>query len=184
MDGNIAILGAVPPALVILAEVLNPVSEDIINRQVINGKAKQIARRVGNTQIDEINFDKDVENIANLVASTAGGAVEVAALIPTWIGMTAGLTSILTELEPNYYVIIFSLWTLVWAIIGIKFFSTIDYEAVSSFVSSSPFNRLTGAQALSVMIVMVNLAVIAAIVFTWWLTHTQPQPLPEGAPLR
>jgi hypothetical protein len=181
MDGNTAILGAVTPALVALAEVLNPVSEKVINSQLFHGKAKQVVRQTGRGPDAVRNFDRDVENVAKLVATTAGSAVEVSALIPTWIGVTAGLTTVMIELTPIYYVYLLVLWTLIWAILGMKFFATIDYQDMASFRSYIPtFRGLTGSKGLSVCIIVANLFVIAIIIATWWFTQSPPKALIPG----
>jgi hypothetical protein len=182
VDAGNAILGTVPPALVLLAEVLNPVSETAIRRQIITGSARLVVRRQGNATEDDISFDKDVENVAKLVARTAIGAVKVAMLIPTWIAVTAGLTAILMEVTPSYYISAVSAWTALWAILGIKYFSIVDYEKIANFTSTLPLlDRLRGAERLSLIIAVVNAVVIVAVLCTWWLTHNAPAHPQSGA---
>jgi hypothetical protein len=150
VDTKTFILGITPPAMAIAAELLNPVSSEVIRTQTSVTVARQLARRqnTGNSAQDDILYDTDVANIAEAIAGVSEGTAEISALIPTWISVTAGLSAVLVELASNLLTIaVVAIWIAFWAMLGIKFFSTVKYYETAYIARSSlpVLRNFTGA---------------------------------------
>jgi hypothetical protein len=123
---------------------------------------KEVAQRRVNAAHEH---EQLVTAIADIIAATAVGTSEIAAIIPTWITVTVGLASVLVEiLGPMWTLSAIIGWLSVWGFLALKFFISIDYFAdVTGF-------RVFGLQQgrlLSLVIVVVNLLVILLILFVW-----------------
>lgn len=160
MDDSTFILGIIPTTLVIVAEILTPVSRDIIRSQVLDA-ANQIT-----------SDDEQAHNITDLVADTASGASKVTLLIPTWINATAGLVAALIDTVPSLYIAILALiWTSIWGLAGAKYFSVLVYHKTSRYIPLLRGKGIPYTGFLSAIIIIVNAVVI---VLTLWMRFFPP----------
>jgi hypothetical protein len=133
-----------PPILAIVAEIANPVSEQTVLKRLEN-----------------------MEN-AEAIAPIANAAAKVCLLIPTWISVTSGISSVIID-EANIYWALggISVWTIVWGLFGIRFFTDVAYYKVANYFSEVPLLSIRRAHLVSFTIIVMNFLVIAIIISAW-----------------
>jgi hypothetical protein len=155
-------LGFIPPLLALTAELLNPISETTLSPQSETTSAR-VVYDVGRPTLE---VAENTRSIADVITKTVIGAVEISALIPTWISATAGITAILIDtINPCLATAIVAIWAAFSAISGIKYFSSVNYYATGNDKGTLTLcRRLTKARCLSWCLVGVNIIVIAFVV--------------------
>jgi hypothetical protein len=138
VDTATLILGALPPGIAILAEIFNPVSKAVIKthydkpaRDLVpypDPPDEEPDTPDARYEQAKARYENTVADVSDAVAETASGAAEASALIPTWISFTAGAAAILiNEIDRGIAIVLVIVWTLVWGLAGIKYFSALDY---------------------------------------------------------
>jgi hypothetical protein len=90
---KLLLLGAVPPALAVLAELFNVVR----GADAIMHTKDEVSALITDRGQGEKATDTERHRAGELIARTVDGAVEVAGIVPTWISVTAGVAGITSE---------------------------------------------------------------------------------------
>jgi hypothetical protein len=161
MDWKLLLTGGLPPAFAALAEFLSPVTRDSVRGGVAQTDLDQIG--------DELT-DGQRNNIANLAAETAEGAVEASALIPTWIGVTMAIVAVLVEV-PNVasctgLAIGAAIWVFVSGLFFPRYFSVRDYRRLAMEDKHLRiFGTVSQAKWLSIKMIAANILAVAVVVY-------------------
>lgn len=167
MDWKLALLGSLPPFLAALAEVWNPVTKEAVR----DGIAHELA------QFDPppgTSAPSIAHKVGEFAAYSAEGAVEVAAVIPTWIGVTAAISAAFAEILPPLPVAIgAAIWALVSGLFAPRFFARLRYHELATAVPRTRVcsGRL-GSRCISLLLIGFNVLAIGVVLGTAWL-HTE-----------
>jgi hypothetical protein len=160
------VIGATPPLLAGIVEFLNPISQQIVKTQSSQVVESYIGNRIrGRKQSEQL-----VDQISSAIVKTVFGAIEISALIPTWIGITAAITATAVEIaEPIWCSIILFFWTAISGIVGFRFFPHVNYYNMGDRSTSMRICRgAVYAKCLSIFLILSNffaIAVVGAISF-------------------
>jgi hypothetical protein len=121
---KLLLLGAVPPILGIVGELLNPVSPQ---------KARKDAQPALDTAIAGSSDDVRARNfVGDTLERTVKGAIKAASLLPTWISANAGIAGMLVEmLSPSVAASVTLVIVALTALPLPWFFGRIDYYAMA-----------------------------------------------------
>ncbi len=185
MDLELLALGAAPPLLAIVAELATVVSRDALASGV-EDLAKTIVRDAGQPEEER---EREVAAAVGAIVATAEGSVQLAAVVPTWIGVTAGALGAAIKIYPlEWCLAVALLWTALTGIVGTRLLQRVDPHALARDAPRSVrmLTRLTKAECLSWLLITLNAAVIAFVVAVAWASGGGPATgsatLPIGAP--
>jgi hypothetical protein len=165
------ILGSVPPALAILAELKSPVSSAVVQAQSFDNSEQFVPMAITDTAVR----DSQKNAIAEVMTGTAIGAAEASGLVPTWISFITGLTAVFIDIvDPKYWlgiVTLVAVITAISAIYGISFFAQLNYYAFDKQASRRRIcRRRTGTKCASCIMIIANLIIIFVVAAFWLLT--------------
>jgi hypothetical protein len=149
----------------VLAEITNPVSREIVKALLNAAMARHAAYLQTVTDAEETS-NNNVHNVAQRIAEISSAAVEISAIIPTWISVTAAIATILVDLVGNLKTTGFLLaWTLVSGLAGFKFFTSVNYYRMVAHLTrwAQAIGDWTGKQLLSGLLIVANVIVIAFV---------------------
>jgi hypothetical protein len=159
--------------MAILAEVFNPISREVIRTQFMAGTARDLVPRAA-TADEEAHktYEAAVGDVADVIANTSSATAEIAALIPTWISVTAGIGAVLIDRihNENVILVIGGVWIFLSGMIGIKYFSTLRYYDTAHYrinITIPIVRTLIGDQAIRLGLILINLVVIIILVISW-----------------
>jgi hypothetical protein len=120
--------------------------------------------------------DSQKNAIAEVMTGVAMGAAEASGLVPTWISFIAGLTAVFIEIiDPVWCLGIVAVITAVTAILGLSFFTQLNFYTFSKDASRHSICRgHTGAECASNIVIIFNVIIIFIIAAVWLLTDPSP----------
>jgi hypothetical protein len=149
----------------ILREITNLVSRGVIRALLCAAMARRTMYTQKVARAEEA-YQENVNNIAERIAEVSSGAVEVSGVIPTWISVTAAVSTILADLVGVLQTAVILLaWTLVSGLAGLKFFTTVNYYEMVAYLGkwSPRIGGFTGKQVLSGLLILANIVVIVFV---------------------
>lgn len=172
MDFKLLLLGAVPPLLAIVAEIFNPVG----GLPAASHARDAILALIPDRGQGEKVAEQERDLAGKIVARAVDGAVEVAAIVPAWISITAGIAGILSEIVSLEVAAAATALVALFSAVALFFvFSHINYYRLAEGAPCRILRARTKRECLSHAIVAANLAVVLAAVVAATLRGEPPQ---------
>ena len=168
-------VGGLPALLSALAEFQNPVSDGSV-RQSTATIAEQLSK-----ETNPAERQKDVSNIVGAVTHTEIGAVEVSAILPTWIAVTAGFATVALEISsPCSVGLGVAVWALLSVVMAPRLLGGIDYHKLATgHPGRFGLGAGTNAETLSRGLILCNVAVMT---FVLWVAYEKAGNEADGRP--
>lgn len=168
------ILGGLPPALAILAEICNPVSE--------RSAARQAEEDLVGMLLPQSATGENRHAAAGEIGKMVSGAAQVNSIIPTWISVTAAIAQAVAEGGPATFLpvaILVLVWAMVSMILFVWYFPNARYHPLGAErIETGPLRGLPRAHGLSRLMIACNLVVILVVLLVA-LRHDLPFALPR-----
>jgi hypothetical protein len=177
MEDSTFVLAIIPPSLAIVAELYNPISHSVLDKQslsTVDTMGLVSLAQDNNPDGDLGRYTREKRAISDGILFVAKGAVESAGLIPTWISVSTSAAAIFHEIaKPAWWYVSVFVATSIFAIAASVFFGRTSFLSLTTRPHRGLCFGATGEKCLSRIIIALNAVLIILCLSVWLLSKTR-----------